>query len=57
MTQQVQNNALSKATEEAFEHGFEGYGSALSILVNDAIKIERSRLTQAEKGNESTAFQ
>ena len=36
------------ALEQIIENGFEGPDTAVSILINEAMRIERSRLLEAE---------
>ena len=48
MTHENDNSALSTALEQIIENGFEGLDTAVSILINEAMKIERSRVLEAE---------
>lgn len=44
MAMRVETNPLEMAYAVLLEHGLEGAGEALRILVNEAAKIERSQL-------------
>lgn len=48
MTCQKNNNALSEITEIIFNEGMNGLNTAISILVNEAMQIDRSRHLKAE---------
>ena len=48
MTCQTNDNAISKILETILENGFGGVGAAVEILMNEAMRIERSRHLQAE---------
>lgn len=48
MAMQVEDNKLLSAVEVISERGFSGIGEAMQILVNEAMKLERSRYLQAE---------
>ena len=48
MTHENDNRELSTALEQIIENGFEGLDTAVSILINEAMKIERSRVLEAE---------
>jgi len=48
MTCHVENNQFDLAMELLIENGFTGIADAVSILMNTAMKIERSRYLQAE---------
>ena len=48
MTHQKNNTGIELALEEIISNGFEGLESAVSLLVNEAMKIERSRALKAE---------
>ena len=48
MTHQAEDNALSKTLKEVSGLGFEEPGSVGPILINKAIKIERSPVLEAE---------
>jgi putative transposase len=48
MTCLVENNQFDLAMELLIENGFNGIADAVSILMNTAMKIERSRYLQAE---------
>jgi len=47
MTHQHDCTALTEAMEQVIEHGLDGLGSAVAVLLNEAMKIERSRALQA----------
>jgi len=42
MTHQMQTTALDTITELLTEHGFDGPASAVTILLNEVMKIERA---------------
>ena len=42
MTHQVQTTALDEITELLAEHGFDGLASAVTVLLNEVMKIERA---------------
>jgi transposase-like protein len=42
MTRQVQSTALDQITELLAEHGFDGLASAVTVLLNEVMKIERA---------------
>ena len=48
MTHQKNNTGIELALEEIISNGFEGLESAVSLLVNEAMKVERSRALKAE---------
>ena len=48
MTCRENNNVLSEITEIIFDKGMNGLNTAISILVNEAMQIERSRHLKAE---------
>ena len=48
MTHCKENNAIEQMTEAIIENGMEGLESAISILINEAMKVERSRVLGAE---------
>jgi transposase-like protein len=48
MTQGKDDSAICLAMEQIIENGFEGLDTAVSILINEAMKIERSRALGAE---------
>jgi transposase-like protein len=48
MTHEKDNSALSSALEQIIENGFGGLDTAVSILINEAMRIERSRVLEAE---------
>ena len=47
MTHDIDSTALAEAMEQVIEHGMEGLSGAMTILLNEAMKIERSRALQA----------
>ncbi len=47
MTHPPEDNAIRAAMESLIEHGLDGMGEALRILMNEAMKIERSEFLQA----------
>lgn len=47
MTHREDCTTLSSVLEALSEHGFEGMGAAMQILMNEAMRIERSRFLQA----------
>lgn len=48
MTCRENNNVLSEITEILFDKGMNGLNTAISILINEAMQIERSRHLKAE---------
>lgn len=48
MTCYIENNQFDLAMELLIENGFNRIAEAVSILMNTAMKIERSRYLQAE---------
>lgn len=48
MTCQIQNNQFDSAMELLIANGFNGIADAVSILMNSAMQIERSRYLQAD---------
>ncbi len=48
MTCHIENNQFDSAMELLIENGFNGIADAVSILMNTAMKIERSRYLRAE---------
>jgi putative transposase len=42
MTHQIQSTAFDQITELLAEHGFDGLASAVTVLLNEVMKIERS---------------
>ena len=48
MTCQIEHNQFDVAMELLIDHGFSGIADAVSILMNTAMKIERSRYLKAE---------
>jgi transposase-like protein len=48
MTHEKHDSAISLALEQIIENGFEGLDTAVSILINEAMRIERSRVLEAE---------
>ena len=47
MTHDIDSTALAEAMEQVIEHGMEGLSGAMTILLNEAMKIERTRALQA----------
>ncbi len=47
MTHEQETNAVSDAVQMVIEGGLEGLGPAVSVLLNEAMKIERSRALSA----------
>ena len=47
MTHPPEDSAIRAAMESLMEHGLDGMGEALRILMNEAMKIERSEFLQA----------
>lgn len=43
MTHHIDHTAISQALEEVINHGIDGLQSAMSLLINEAMKVERSR--------------
>jgi transposase-like protein len=48
MTHEQETNVLSEAVQLVLEEGLDGLGPAVSVLLNEAMKIERSRTLAAE---------
>ncbi len=48
MTHAKEDSAISMALEQIIENGFEGLDTAVSLLINEAMLIERSRALEAE---------
>jgi putative transposase len=48
MTHHQENTAIEQMLEAVIENGMEGLEAAISILLNEAMKIERSRVLDAE---------
>ena len=48
MTHQMQSNELSEAVQLLADNGFEGMASAMQILFNEAMKLERTEYIGAE---------
>jgi putative transposase len=48
MTHAKDDSAISLALEQIIENGFEGLDTAVSILINEAMRIERNRVLEAE---------
>ena len=48
MTCEKNNNTLETAIGAIAEKGFDGMGDAIQLLMNEAMRIERSRYLQAE---------
>lgn len=47
MSHQLDYNALNEVVEVLIEKGFEGFADALTILLNESMRIERSQVLQA----------
>lgn len=47
MTYQVEDTALERVFELLAEEGFDGMSQALEVLLNEMMKVERSRHLQA----------
>ena len=54
MTHDIDSTALAEAMEQVIEHGMEGLSGAMTILLNEAMKIERSRVLQASPWERTT---
>ena len=48
MTHATDDSAVSTALEQIIENGFDGLDTAVSILIKEAMRIERSRVLKAE---------
>ena len=48
MTHREENTAIGQMLEAVIEDGMEGLEAAISILLNEAMKVERSRVLDAE---------
>lgn len=48
MTCRENNNALSEITEILFNEGMNGLDTTISILINEAMQIERNKHLKAE---------
>jgi len=48
MTHQKEHTGIELALEEIISNGVEGLESAVSLLINEAMKVERSRSLKAE---------
>ncbi len=48
MTHREENTAIGQMLEAVIEDGMEGLEAAISILLNEAMKVERSRVLGAE---------
>ena len=48
MTHAKDDSAISMALEQIIANGFEGLDTAVSILINEAMRIERSRVLEAD---------
>lgn len=48
MTQQTEKTAIEQVLEEIIANGMQGLEGAVSILINEAMKVKRSRLLGAE---------
>lgn len=47
MTRQLHSNSFEEVVELLLENGFDSFADALSILLNEAMKIERSKVLKA----------
>ena len=47
MTHQIDTTVMAQAMEQIIEQGFGGLNNAVAILLNEAMKVERSRVLQA----------
>ena len=48
MTCRIENNHFDLAMELLIENGFDGVADAVSLLMNTAMQVERSRYLQAD---------
>jgi len=48
MTHAKDDSTISMALEQVIENGLEGLDTAVSILIKEAMRIERSRVLEAE---------
>ena len=48
MTHHEENTAIGQMLEAVIEDGMEGLEAAISILLNEAMKVERNRVLSAE---------
>jgi len=48
MTHAKDDSAIWSALEQIIENGLEGLDTAVSILINEAMRVERSRALEAE---------
>jgi transposase-like protein len=48
MTHQTENTAIEQVLEEILANGMQGLETAVSILINEAMKVERRRAWGAE---------
>jgi len=51
MTLESERSAVTEAVQLVLENGLEGMGNAVSILLNEAMKIEREQALGAGHGN------
>jgi len=56
MAMRVETNPLEAAYAVLLEHGLDGAGEALRILVNEAAKVERSQFLGAAPYERSPAW-
>lgn len=59
MTHSDNSNVVAEAMQAVLENGLEGMGTAMSILLNEAMKVERSRALNAqpwERTDERTGY-
>ena len=47
MTHQADSTVLTEAMEQIIEHGLDGFSDAMTIVLNEAMRIERSRVLRA----------
>ena len=48
MTHATDDSAVSTALEQIIENGFDGLDTAVSLFINEAVRIECSRVLEAE---------
>jgi transposase-like protein len=48
MTHQTENSAIEQVLEDILANGMQGLKTAVSILINEAMKVERRRALGAE---------
>ena len=47
MIHQADSTVLTEAMEQIIEHGLDGFSDAMTIVLNEAMRIERSRVLRA----------